>query len=89
MAVIEDVLKGNLVAGLAVGVGAIIFGPTVIQTMGSIFRPAAKTLIKGGMIFYSETLSEIGEMGADLVAETRAELDQEAGSGAQEHHATA
>ena len=81
MAVIEDVLKGNLAAGLAVGVGAIIFGPTVIQTMGSIFRPAAKTLLKSGMVFYRETLSEVGEMAADLVAEARAELDQEAGSG--------
>ena len=89
MALIEDVFKGNLAAGLAIGVGAIIFGPTVIQTMGSILRPAAKTLIKNGMIFYRETLSELGEMAADFVAEARAELDQEAGSGAQEHHATA
>jgi hypothetical protein len=42
------------------------------------------------MVFYRETLSEIGEMATDLVAEARAELDQEAGSGAaQEHHAAA
>jgi hypothetical protein len=89
MALIEDVFKGNLAAGLAIGV-AIILGPTVIQTMGSILRPAAKTLIKGGMVFYRETLSEIGEIATDLVAEARAELDQEAGSGAaQDHHATA
>ena len=81
MALIEDVFKGNLVAGLAVGVGAIIFGPTVIKTMGGILRPAAKSLIKGGMVFYRETLSEIGEMATDLVAEARAELDQEAGAG--------
>jgi hypothetical protein len=80
MALIEDVFKGNLAAGLAIGVGAIIFGPTVIQTMGSILRPAAKSLIKGGMVFYRETLSEIGEMASDLVAEARAELDQEAGA---------
>ena len=78
MALIEDVFKGNLAAGLAVGVGALIFGPTVIQTMVSILRPTAKTLIKGGMVFYRETLSEIGEMATDLVAEARAELDQEA-----------
>ena len=60
MALIEDIFKGNLATGLAVGVGAIIFGPTVIQTVGSILRPAAKTLIKGSMIFYRETLGEIG-----------------------------
>jgi len=89
MALIEDVFKGNLATGLAIGVGAIILGPTVIQTVGSILEPAAKTLIKGAMVFYRETLSELGEMAADLVAEARAELDQEAGSGAAEHHATA
>jgi hypothetical protein len=78
LALIEDVFKGNLAAGLAVGVGALIFAPRVIQMMGSILRPTAKTLIKGGMVFYRETLSEIGEMATDLVAEARAELDQEA-----------
>jgi len=78
LALIEDMFKGNLAAGLALGVGALIFGPTVIQTMGRILRPTAKKLIKGGMVFYRETLSEIGEMATDLVAEARAELDQEA-----------
>lgn len=42
------------------------------------------------MVFYRETLSEIGEIATDLVAEARAELDQEASSGAaHDHHATA
>jgi hypothetical protein len=76
MALIEEMFKGNLATGLAVGVGAVIFGPTVVQTMASILRPAAKTVIKGGMVFYHETLSEIGEMASDLVAEARAELEQ-------------
>ena len=90
MALIEDMFKGNLAAGLAIGAGALLFGPTVIQTLGSILRPAAKTLIKGGMVFYRETLSELGEMATDLVAEASAELDQQAGSAAaHEHRATA
>jgi hypothetical protein len=48
------------------------------------------------MVFYCETLSEIGEMAADLMAEVRAELDQNAAAnreasaktaaGAAEHH---
>ena len=78
MALIDDMFKGNFTAGLAIGVGAIILGPTAIRTIGSILRPPAKTAIKGGMVFYRETLSEIGEMATDLVAEARAELDQEA-----------
>lgn len=98
MALIEDMFKGNLAAGLAIGAGAIILGPTAIRTLAGVLRPAAKTLIKGGMVFYRETLSEIGEMATDLVAEARAELDQEAGAdrqvlaktgsgAAQQHHA--
>ena len=100
MALIEDMFKGNLAAGLAIGAGAIILGPTAIRTLAGVLRPAAKTLIKGGMVFYRETLSEIGEMATDLVAEARAELDQQAGAdrqvpaktgsgAAQQHHATA
>jgi len=99
MALIGDVFKDNLAAGLAIGVGAIILGPTAIRTLEGILRPTAKTLIKSGMVFYRETLSEIGEMATDLVAEARAELDQEAsadreppaktGAAAREHHATA
>jgi predicted glycosyltransferase len=100
MALIEDMFKGNLAAGLAIGVGAIILGPTAIRTLAGVLRPAAKTMIKSGMVFYRETLSEIGEMATDLVAEARAELDQEAGvdrqvlaktgsGAAQQHHATA
>jgi hypothetical protein len=100
MALIEDMFKGNLAAGLAIGVRAIIVGSTAIRTLAGVLRPAAKTLIKSGMVFYRETLSEIGEMATDLVAEARAELDQEAGAdrqvlaktgseAAQQHHATA
>jgi hypothetical protein len=90
MALIDDIFKGNLAAGLALGVGAIIFGPNAIRAMGGILRPAAKTLIRSGMVFWEETLSEIGELAADLVAEARAELDQEARvEAARQHHSTA
>lgn len=76
MALIDDMFKGNLATGLAIGVGAVIFGPTLMQTVGGFLRPAAKAVIKGGMVFYRETLGEIGEMASDLVAEARAELEE-------------
>jgi hypothetical protein len=79
MALIEDMFKGNFATGLAIGVGALLLAPTAVQTMGSLLRPAAKATIKGGMVFYRETLSEIGEMASDLVAEAQAELEQKAG----------
>jgi Protein of unknown function (DUF5132) len=76
MALIEDMFKGNLATGLAIGVGAVLLGPTVLQTIGSVLRPTAKAVIKSGMVFYRETLGEIGEMASDLVAEAKAELEQ-------------
>ena len=77
MALIEDMFKGNLATGLAVGIGAVVLGPTVIQAVGSVLRPAAKAVIKGGLVFYRETLSEVGEM----ASEARAELEQEPQTG--------
>ena len=81
MALIEDMFKGNLATGLAVGIGAVLLGPTVIRAVGRVLRPAAKAVIKGGLVFYHETLSEAGEMASDLLAEARAELEQEAQTG--------
>ena len=76
MALIENMFKGNLVTGLAIGVGTVLLGPTVLQTIGGALRPTAKAVIKSGMVFYRETLGEIGEMASDLVAEAKAELEQ-------------
>jgi hypothetical protein len=81
MALIEDMFKGNLATGLAVAIGAVVLGPTVIQAVGSVLRPAAKAVIKRGLVFYRETLSEVGEMASDLLAEARAELEQEPQTG--------
>jgi hypothetical protein len=83
MALIEDMFKGNLATGLAVGIGAALFGPTVIQTVGQVLRPAAKAIIKGWLVFYRETLSEVGEMAGDLLAEAKAELEQGAHTGGE------
>jgi len=76
MALIEDMFKGNLATGLAVGIATVLVGPAFIQTVGRTLRPAAKAVVKGGLVFYRETLSELGEMASDLVAEARAELEQ-------------
>jgi len=83
MALIEDMFKGNLATGLAVGIGAVFLGPTVIRTVGRVLRPAAKAVIKASMVFYRETLSELGEMASDLLAEANAELEQSAPAGGE------
>jgi hypothetical protein len=81
MPLIEDMFKGNLATGLAVGVGTVLLGPTAIRTVGITVRSAAKAVIKSGLIFYHETLSELGEVASDIIAEARAELEQGTHSG--------
>ena len=77
MAILEDVFKGGTVTGLAVGVGALLLAPTVLPAVGRVVRPAVKAAIKGGMVFYRETIAEVGELAGDLFAEARAELEHE------------
>jgi hypothetical protein len=75
MALVEDLLKGSTITGVAVGLGALFLAPTVLPAVGRVVRPALKAAIKGGMVFYRETVSEIGEVAGDLFAEARAELE--------------
>ena len=77
MAILEDVFKGSTVTGLAIGVGALLLAPTVLPAVGRVVRPAVKAAIKGGMVFYRETVAEVGEMAGDLFAEARSELEHE------------
>src|ERR1700730_14649361 len=83
MALIEDVFKGNVVTGLAIGVAALVLGPTLFPTVGRVLRPAAKTVIKGGIMLYRETVGAIGELTTGLVEEPTRELEQ----GGTEHAA--
>lgn len=76
MALVEDLLKGSTVTGVAVGLGALLLAPSVLPAVGRVVRPALKAAIKGGMVFYRETVAEIGEVAGDLFAEARAELEQ-------------
>src|SRR5436305_10731735 len=77
MALLEDMLKGNAVTGVAVGAAALFLGPTVLPTIGRALRPVAKTMIKGGIMLYRETVAGIGELTTDLVAEAKSELEHD------------
>ena len=51
----------------------------IVSGIGSIFRPIAKELIKGGIVVtdaVSEFASEKGEQFKDLLAEAKAELEK-------------
>jgi len=75
MALLEDMLKGNAITGVAIGAAALFFGPTVLPAIGRALRPVAKTVIKGGIMLYRETVAGIGELTTDLVAEAKSELE--------------
>jgi hypothetical protein len=84
MGLFDNGLKGNIVTGLAIGIGSSILAPVVIPVLASVVKPMAKAAIKGGFLLYQkgrEVAAEAQEVVEDLVAETRAELE-EAESGA-------
>ncbi len=79
MSLIDD-LKGNVVGGLLIGIGAAILAPVVLPILASIAKPVAKAAVKGGIMLYEkgkETVAEAGEMLEDIVAEAKAELAEE------------
>ncbi len=83
MGLFDNGLKGNIVTGLAIGIGSSILAPVVIPILASVVKPMAKAAIKSGFLVYQkgrEVAAEAQEVVEDLVAETRAELE-EAGSG--------
>jgi len=77
MALLEDMFKGNALTGVAVGAAALFLGPTILPTIGRALRPVAKTMIKGGIMLYRETVNGIGELTTDFVAEAKSELEQD------------
>jgi hypothetical protein len=78
MSLIEDVFKGgNIVTGLAVGIGIAVVAPVVLP----VLRPLAKSVIKAGLVAYDQgrvAFAEMAERTEDILAEARAEMDEEA-----------
>jgi len=75
MALFDDIFKLNSLTGVAVGIGALMMVPNVLPAVGRVVRPALKAAIKGGIVFYRETVAEVGELAGDLIAEARSELE--------------
>ncbi len=84
MAFFEDMFKGgNIVTGLAIGVGIAVLGPV----LRPVLRPVAKSVLKAGISAYEQgrlALAELNEQAGDVMAEARAELEQETGSASTE-----
>ena len=79
MGLFDDVFKGNVVTGLAIGIGAAVLGPAVLPVIAGVAKPVVKAAIKGGIILYEkgkETFAEMGEVVEDLVAEAKSEVEE-------------
>lgn len=77
MALFSNGLKGNILTGLAIGIGASVLAPAVIPVLANVVKPLAKAALKGGIVLYEkglETFAETKEVVEDLIAEAKSEL---------------
>jgi hypothetical protein len=79
MALLEDIVKAEGSGPLVLGVGALMLAPTVLPAIGRMLRPVLKGAIKTGITVYEETYASVKEATGDIIAEARAELEQEHG----------
>ena len=80
MMIIDEMLKRNVVVGLAVGLGVAVLGPVIVPVVLRAARPVAKTLLKTGIEMFErgrEAAAELGEFIEDTAAEAHAELAKE------------
>src|SRR5262249_11278395 len=81
MAIFEGIFKGgNIVTGLAIGVGFALLAPVVKP----IVRPLAKSVIKAGLAAYDHgrvALAELGGQAGDMIAEVRSGIEDVAANG--------
>jgi archaellin len=78
MALLNNGFKGNILAGIAFGIGAAIIAPVIIPILSAAVKPMAKVAIKEGMLLYEkgkEMVEEARETIEDLVAEARSEVE--------------
>ncbi|HET9146408.1 MAG TPA: DUF5132 domain-containing protein [Acetobacteraceae bacterium] len=80
MASFEDLFSGgNIVTGIAIAVGTAVLAPVIGPAVSNVLRPAAKAVIKGGIIIYDQgrqAAAQVSEMTSDMVAEARADAQQ-------------
>jgi len=78
MALLDNGFKGNVVAGIAFGIGAAVIAPIIIPILSAAVKPMAKVMIKEGLLLYEkckEMVEEARETVEDLVAEARSEIE--------------
>jgi hypothetical protein len=89
---VQDMFKGNIVTVLGIGLVAAVLVPIALPVVARAAKPLAKALVKSGIIIYEkgrEAVAELGEVMEDVVAEAKAEIEQEHATPAMVPPATA
>ena len=79
MGLFDNGLKGNILTGLAIGVGAAVLAPAVVPALANVAKPLIKAAIKTGIIMLEkgkETAAELSEVFEDIVAEAKSEMTE-------------
>ncbi len=69
--------NGFDVGSLAIGVGVVLLAPVIVPIIGSVLKPLAKGIIKGGLLAYEGakvSIAETKETFEDIAAEAKAEI---------------
>jgi len=80
MGLLDNALKGTVLTGLAIGIGAAVLAPVVLPVLAGVAKPLAKAAMKSGLLLYNkskEVVAEIGEVTEDLWAEAKTEAEDE------------
>ncbi|MBS3964241.1 MAG: DUF5132 domain-containing protein [Methylomonas sp.] len=80
---LDEIVKNGASLGIAIGLGAVVLAAAVVPVLPGIVRasrPTARAALKSGLILLEkgrEIMAETGEEFEDILAEVKAELQQE------------
>jgi hypothetical protein len=80
LASIKDLFKGQVLAGVLVGLGSAFIIPKIIPLVSGGVKPVLKSALKNAIIFADkgkEVTVEMMEAAEDLWVEVKAEIDEE------------
>ena len=66
--------KGATPTGFAIGIGAALLAPVLVPAVSSVLRPAAKAVMRTGIMLYRSAAEPVSAAVGDLVAEAQLEL---------------
>jgi hypothetical protein len=78
MGLLDNVVKGSVLSGLAIGIGAAVLAPVVLPVLVGVAKPLTKAAMKSGIMLYNkgkEVIAEVGEVTEDLWAEAKTEAE--------------